>query len=118
MKKPTVNSMISYFKFVSTLILLLGTSFVQAQMEVTQAMTPTQYVNNVLLGEGVTATNVQFSGSLEQIGYLTDGVGFSIENGIIMSTDLATNPATCDGAAGCGGCGCIAGAEMGMSGGS
>ena len=105
MKKLTVNSMISYFKFVSTLILLLGTSFVQAQMEVTQAMTPTQYVNNVLLGEGVTATNVQFTGSLEQIGYLTDGVGFSIENGIIMSTDLATNPATCDGAAGCGGCG-------------
>jgi gliding motility-associated-like protein len=105
MKKPTVNSMISYFKIVSTLILLFGTSFIQAQMEVTQAMTPTQYVNNVLLGEGVTATNVQFSGSLEQIGYLTDGVGFSIENGIIMSTDLATNPATCDGAAGCGGCG-------------
>ena len=104
--------MISYFKFVSTLILLLGTSFIQAQMEVTQAMTPTQYVNNVLLGEGVTATNVQFTGSLEQIGYLTGGVGFSIENGIIMSTDLATNPATCDGAAGCGGCGGAGDADL------
>ena len=84
----------------------------QAQMDVSQAMTPTQYVNNVLLGEGVTATNVQFTGSLEQIGYLTDGEGISIENGIIMSTDLATNPATCDGAAGCGGCGGAGDADL------
>ena len=67
--------MISSLKFVSTLILLLSTSFILAQMDVSQAMTPTQYVNNVLLGEGVTATNVQFTGSLEQIGYLTNGEG-------------------------------------------
>ena len=105
MKKQTIISMVSSHKFVSTLIFLLSASFIQAQMDVSQAMTPTQYVNNVLLGEGVIATNVQFSGSLEQIGYLTDGVGFSIENGIILSTDLATNVATCDGTAGCGGCG-------------
>jgi gliding motility-associated-like protein len=105
MIKQTINTMISYIKFVSAMILIMSTSFIQAQMEISQSMTPTQYVNNVLLGEGVTATNVQFTGSLEQIGYLTDGEGFSIENGIILSTDLATNPATCDPAAGCGGCG-------------
>ncbi|MAU75784.1 MAG: hypothetical protein CL831_02795 [Crocinitomicaceae bacterium] len=112
MIKQTRISMISSLKFVSTLILLLSTSFILAQMDVSQAMTPTQYVNNVLLGEGVTATNVQFTGSLEQIGYLTNGEGISIENGIIMSTDLATNPATCDGAAGCGGCGGAGDADL------
>jgi gliding motility-associated-like protein len=78
-----------------------------AQMNVNQSMTPTQYVNNVLLGEGVTATNVQFSGSLDQIGYLTEAVGFSVESGVILSTDLASNPATCEpnGCVGCAGLG-------------
>ena len=37
-----------------------------------------QYVNDVLLGEGVSATNINFIGSTEQIGYMTGGddVGF------------------------------------------
>ena len=76
-----------------------------SQMNVSQTMTPTQYVNDVLLGEGVTATNVQFSGSMEQIGYLTGGTGFSLESGVILSTDLATNPATCNPTGGCATCG-------------
>jgi gliding motility-associated-like protein len=58
-------------------------------------MTPTQYVNNVLLGEGVTATNVQFTGSNVQIGYLTGGTGGFLESGVILSTADASNPATC-----------------------
>lgn len=68
-----------------------------AQMNISQAMTPAQYVNNVLLGEGVTATNVTFTGSLEQIGYMTNGGGFGIESGVVLSSDQASNPAgPCD----------------------
>jgi gliding motility-associated-like protein len=99
--------MMNYSTKIIIVFVVLFTSTVSlafSQMNVSQTMTPTQYVNNVLLGEGVTATNVQFSGSMEQIGYLTDGgTGFSLESGIILSTDLATNPATCD-PAGCGTC--------------
>ena len=51
-----------------------------AQFDVAQGMTPAQYVNDVLLGEGVTATNVQFTGLDVQLGYLTGGTGFSIES--------------------------------------
>jgi gliding motility-associated-like protein len=112
MNKLTSNSITSYIKTAFALVLMLCASFIHGQMNVSQSMTPTQYVNNVLLGEGVTATNVQFSGSLEQIGYLTQGVGFAIENGIIMSTDLATNPATCDMGAGCGTCGGAGDADL------
>ncbi len=65
------------------------------QMNIVQGMTPTQYVNDVLLGEGVTATNVQFTGSMLQIGYMTGGDDFSLESGLVLSTDHAPNPATC-----------------------
>ena len=46
-----------------------------AQVDVDQSLTPAQYVNDVLLGEGVSATNIQFTGSLDQIGYMTGGGG-------------------------------------------
>ena len=50
-----------------------------AQVEVNSTLTPEQYVNDVLLGTGVEATNVQFTGSPMQIGEITgfDPAGFS-----------------------------------------
>ena len=41
-------------------------------MDVDQSLTIEQYVNDVLLGEG-RATNINFIGSTEQIGYTTGG---------------------------------------------
>ena len=38
---------------------------------VDQTLSIEDYVNEVLLGEGVSATNISFIGSTEQIGYLT-----------------------------------------------
>ena len=74
-----------------------------AQFDIAQGLTPEQYVNDVLLGEGVTATNVQFTGLDVQLGYLTGGTGFSIESGLILSSGNASNPETCAGDAGLGG---------------
>ncbi len=74
-----------------------------AQFDVAQGMTPAQYVNDVLLGEGVTATNVQFTGLDVQLGYLTGGTGFSIESGLILSSGNATNLETNAADAGLGG---------------
>ncbi len=73
---------------------MLGTSL-SAQLEVDGTLTPDEYVNDVLLGSGVEATNVQFTGSTLQIGQIT---GFSldefpIEAGLILSTEVASNPA-------------------------
>ncbi|MEZ7978048.1 MAG: choice-of-anchor L domain-containing protein, partial [Flavobacteriales bacterium] len=84
---------VSRIVFAISFLLTFSPSSIIAQMNISQAMTPTQYVNNVLLGEGVTATNVSFSGSLEQIGYMTNGGAFGIESGVVLSSDQASNPA-------------------------
>lgn len=64
-------------------------------------LTPEQYVNDVLLGTGVEATNVVFTGSPVQIGEITgfDPADFPIQAGLILSTEVANNPANVD--AGC-----------------
>ena len=73
-----------------------------AQITVDQSLTIQQYVNDVLLGEGVTATNISFEGSMEQFGYMTGGLdsGFPIEGGLILSSGNAAD-------AFCAGIGCV-----------
>ena len=91
------------FRLTSTCLLGLLTFSVFAQT-VDQTLSIEDYVNDVLLGEGVTATNISFIGSTEQIGYLTGGgdVGFPIEGGLVLSSGNAAD-AFCAGV-GCGGC--------------
>ena len=74
----------------------------RGQVTVDQSLTIQEYVNDVLLGEGVTATNISFIGSSEQIGYMTGGgdVNFPIEGGLILSSGNAAD-------AFCAGQGCI-----------
>ena len=73
-----------------------------AQITVDQSLTIQQYVNDVLLGEGVTATNISFEGSMEQFGHMTGGLdnGFPIEGGLILSSGNAAD-------AFCAGIGCV-----------
>ncbi|NVN96514.1 MAG: gliding motility-associated C-terminal domain-containing protein [Bacteroidetes bacterium] len=104
----TTKSFYLYF-FLWTFSLFLGSSNLNyAQLTTTSAsgMTPQQLVQSVLLGSGVTVSNVKFNGSLlapassNQIGSFTTGstptnLGFS--EGIIMSTggiEGATNGQT------------------------
>ena len=69
------------------LLLLLIPLGAHAQLVVSNALTPAQIVNNVLLGQGVTATNVTFSGDADQIGTF-DGTNCNIglDAGMIMCT--------------------------------
>ncbi len=71
---------------------------ISAQLEVNSTLTPDEYVNDVLLGSGVEATNVQFTGSPVQIGQITgfDTDDFPIAAGLILSTEVANNPANID----------------------
>ena len=70
------------------------------QVTITQPYTTAEeYVQEILLGEGVTATNISYTGSLAQLGVLENGSGvFSVESGLMLNTD----DATCDGF--CGDC--------------
>ena len=62
--------------------------------------TANHLINNVLVGGGVSISNIQFSGNNQQIGYFSNGVSIGMQSGIVMSSghvmdaDLGGNPAS------------------------
>ena len=77
-------------------LLLLTFGFFQfslvAQVQVESGLTIEDYVNNVLLGNGVQASNITYSGGSNQLGMLTGAEdSFSIATGLVMSSDAAEN---------------------------
>ena len=96
-----MNQFLSQLNFprISFLCALLAFSVAStSQVEVNSTLTPDEYVNDVLLGTGVVATNVVYTGSPVQIGNITgfDPTEFPIEAGLILSTEVANNPANVD----------------------
>ncbi len=79
-------------------LLTLLPQLAEAQLEVNSTLTPDEYVNDVLLGTGVEATNVQLTGSPVQIGHIFGFASddFPIAEGLILSTEVANNPANID----------------------
>ena len=67
------------------------------QVTITQPYTTAEeYVQEILLGEGVTATNITYTGSLAQLGLIENGSGvFSVESGLMLNTDDATCEGFC-----------------------
>lgn len=53
----------------------------------TQPFQLEQYVTEVLLGEGVAASNITFTGSMSQLGYLSCGGDIGISEGMSLHTD-------------------------------
>lgn len=77
-------------------LLLLTFGFLRfslvAQVQVESGLTIEHYVNNVLLGSGIQASNITYSGGSEQLGMLTGAEdSFSISTGLVMSSDAAEN---------------------------
>jgi len=71
----------------SVMILLAAIQSVTAQLEVNSGMTPESLVQDVLLGRGVVASNITYSGnsiSLGQFNALTTNL--NIQNGVILCT--------------------------------
>lgn len=59
-------------------------------------VTAEDYIQEILLGDGVTATNITYTGSLTQLGFLENGSGvFSVESGLMLNTDDATCEGLC-----------------------
>lgn len=73
-------------------------SLTQAQLTVSIAMTPTQLVQNVMLGGGVTATNITYTGVTgSRASFTTGTTNLGLDAGVILSTGDATTigaPAT------------------------
>lgn len=76
----------------SLLIFLLFVNFsIKAQLTTSNALSPTQLVQTVLLGGGLTATNVTYNGDPTAIGSFggTSNIGFA--TGLIMASGNITN---------------------------
>ncbi len=52
-----------------------------------------EYVQDVLLGSGIQATNITYTGCFEQIGYMHEGTsaGLGIDGGVVLSSDHSHN---------------------------
>jgi len=84
---------------ITLLLFLLFSLFVNAQLTVNNTtVTPQQLVQNVLLGSGITVTNVKFNGSTanasvsrDQAGLFNGGVStnLGINSGVILATGKA-----------------------------
>jgi hypothetical protein len=87
----------SWAEFVFLGLAVFCWSAATGQIQVDQTLTPEEYVNTVLLGEGVEAFNVTYTGGLSQLGYLTQGEdSFSIASGLVLSTDASEFRSTDD----------------------
>lgn len=76
-----------------TVLFTLNFSLSGFSQIVTTAVTPVQAVGNVLIGGGINASNVTYTGSLNAISQFTaTNSNLPITSGLIISTGNATNP--------------------------
>jgi len=76
------------------LLLFCGCFSIHAwgQIDVNSTFTIEEYVNEILLGEGVEAFNITYTGGASQLGYMTGGEDvFTIGSGLVLSSDAAVN---------------------------
>ncbi len=82
-----ISSKVAIIRAFHCLIILFTFYSAQAQLTVNSTMTPTQLVQNVLLGSGVTASNITYNGSPLAIGSFngsTSNIGLSA--GVILAS--------------------------------
>lgn len=92
-----------FIRFAALALALMGAFTLHAQV-ITSGLTLEEYVNDVLLGNGVQATNITYTGGAVQLGYMTGGDGtFSVAEGLVLSTDNAMNLG-CEAGGGCTDC--------------
>lgn len=77
-----------------TCFLIMHCFFLGAQLVTSGNQTPVQLVQNVLVGQGVTVSNVSFSGAAGAIGsFQASNTSLGIEEGIILTTGTISNVA-------------------------
>lgn len=74
---------------------LLVTNQSHAQIATTTTLTPAQLVTNVLLGPGVIASNITYTGAPDAIGFFNGGmtgtIPLGIDSGVVMTTGTVLN---------------------------
>jgi len=70
---------------ISAAMLAIATT-ASAQMTIDNTLTPQQLVQDVLVGQGVTVSNISYTGDAMQIGTFLSAGGFPITEGLVMSS--------------------------------
>lgn len=81
-------------KFFATIFVFIGlnTFSGHGQLIVDTTLTPEFLVNNILLGPGVVASNIQFTGQQKASGYFLGGASnLGLNSGLILTTGRATD---------------------------
>lgn len=81
---------INYKSFVCLFVLLIVRSQFFAQLTINSSLTPQQLVQTVLLGNGVTASNIVYTGDLGAIAQFGGTTNLGIGTGIVMTTGTTT----------------------------
>ena len=85
-------------QIVFSLLALLCLGATHAQVLIDQTFSIEEYVNDVLLGTGVAASNITYIGDPVQLGKMDDSTGvFSLESGLVLSSGNAMTLAECNG---------------------
>lgn len=79
-------------RLLMSFILLVNVFHYRSQLVTSVSMSPLNLVQNVLLGPGVTVSNITFNGSASAIGsFNATGTNLGITNGIVMTTGTVLN---------------------------
>jgi gliding motility-associated-like protein len=81
---------------------IFSPSIIHAQLEVETGLTLEEYVNDILLGNGIQALNITYQGGNDQLGYVTGAeADFGLQSGLLMSTGGAMEVTQPDGSGNC-----------------
>lgn len=81
-----------FYGSITSLVLLLGSIPASAQLTVNGSLTPQQLVTNVLVGSGVTVSNIVYTGAPAAIGEFTsNNTNLGIGYGVLMTCGTITN---------------------------
>lgn len=79
-------------KHILNIVFLLTAFASVGQLVTSSAQSPSQLVQNVLLGPGVTVSNISYTGSIGAIGSFTaTGTNLGINSGIVLTTGTVAN---------------------------
>ncbi len=80
-------------KRILLLLFIISTNLSYSQLQINQGLTPSQLVHQVLVGSGVTISNVTYTGDLTSIGKFDNGstTNLGIYSGVVLTSGKATN---------------------------
>lgn len=77
---------------ITSILLILLINFSYGQLQVTQNLTPAQLISQVLIGYGVTVSNITYTGDIQAIGKFANGgtTNIGLQSGVLLTTGKAS----------------------------